>query len=66
MSAFRDLRAVVGYALDLEERLQDSRHQLQTMTPVQYDSKKTDELQALTSADLLVEGVIDGEPEGDG
>lgn len=61
MSAFRDLRAVVGYALDLEERLQDTRHQLQSVTPIQYDSAKTDEVIGLTTADLMVDGLPDSE-----
>ena len=46
MTAFRDLRALVGYALTLEEQVEDLAHQLAHGTP-------TGDLRALEPTDLL-------------
>ena len=55
VTAFRDLRALVVYALNLEEALEEAAHRLESMTPAQFDGQQTDELQPLESVDLLAE-----------
>ena len=53
VSVFRDFKAVIGYALELEEKLEDAQHRLHAVTPIEYDGAETVELPALQSSDLL-------------